>query len=213
MNTWHDKPPELVLSQLETSRKYGLSEQQAEERLNRFGSNTLEQHKRDSLPKRLLTQLKDPMILVLLVAAALSLLASGFEDWLDSVIILVIVLVNAGISISQEDNAEKALDALRKMSAPLAKVLRDGTVVRLETSRLVPGDIIFLEAGDLVPADARILDCAGLKADESSMTGESVPVTKQSLDLLPSETPLGDRTNMVISATTITGGRAVCVVT
>ena len=213
MNTWHDKPPELVLSQLETSREYGLSEPQAEERLNRYGPNTLEQHKRDSLPKRLLTQLKDPMILVLLVAAALSLLASGFEDWLDSVIILVIVLVNAGISISQEDNAEKALDALRKLSAPLARVLRDGTMIRLETSLLVPGDIIFLEAGDLVPADARILDCAGLKADESSMTGESVPVTKQAAARLPSETPLGDRINMVISATTITGGRAVCVVT
>ena len=213
MNTWHDKPPELVLSQLETSREYGLSETQAEERLNRYGPNTLEQHKRDSLPKRLLSQLKDPMILVLLAAAALSLLASGFEDWLDSVIILVIVLVNAGISISQEYNAEKALEALRKLSAPLTKVLRDGTVTRLETSQLVPGDIIFLDAGDLVPADARILDCAGLKADESSMTGESVPVAKQAADRLSSETPLGDRINMVISATTITGGRAVCVVT
>ena len=213
MNSWHDKPPERVLAELETSRDHGLSDTQAKERLNRYGPNTLEQHERDSMLKRLLSQLKDPMILVLLAAAVLSLLASGFEDWLDSVIILVIVLVNAAISISQEDNAEKALEALQKMSAPLAKVLRSGALVRMETTQLVPGDIIVLEAGDLVPADARILECAGLKADESSMTGESVPVSKQALDLLPTETPLGDRVNMVISATMITNGRAVCVVT
>ena len=213
MNSWHDKTPGQILAQLETSREHGLSDEQATERLDRYGPNTLEQHKRDSLPKRLLAQLKDPMILVLLAAAVLSLLASGFEDWLDPIIILVIVLINGAISISQEDNAEKALDALRKMSAPLAKVLRNGALKRLETTQLVPGDIIFLEAGDLVPADARILDCAGLKADESSMTGESVPVSKQAADQLPPETPLGDRVNMVISATVITGGRATCVVT
>ena len=213
MNTWHDKPPEQILAQLETSRQNGLSAEQAAQRLSRYGPNTLEQQKKVSLVRRLLAQLKDPMIVVLLAAAALSLLASGLEDWLDSVIILVIVLVNAAISISQEDNAEKALEALRNMSAPLARVLRNGTPIRLETSQLVPGDIILLEAGDLVPADARILDCAGLKADESSMTGESMPVSKQAVDSLPPETPLGDRVNTVISATTITGGRAVCVVT
>ena len=213
MSSWHDKTPERVLAELETSREYGLREDQVKGRLERFGPNTLEQRKRDSLPKRLLSQLKDPMILVLLAAAVLSLLASGFEDWLDAVIILVIVLVNAVISISQEDNAEKALEALRNMSAPQAKVLRNGTQIRLETTQLVPGDIIVLEAGDLVPADARILESAGLKADESSMTGESVPVSKQALDTLPAETPLGDRVNMVISATMITNGRALCVVT
>lgn len=134
MNSWHDKTPERVLTQWETSREHGLSDDQARERLNRYGPNTLEQHKRDKLWKRLLSQLKDPMILVLLAAAVLSLLASGFEDWLDSVIILVIVLVNAAISLSQEDNAEKALEALRNMSAPLAKVIRGGTLKRLETT-------------------------------------------------------------------------------
>ena len=213
MNSWHDKTPGYIFAELETSRKSGLSDAQARERFARFGPNTLEQHKRDGLLRRLLSQLKDPMILVLLAAAALSLLASGFEDWLDSAIILIIVLVNAAISISQEDNAEKALEALRNMSAPLAKTLRGGVWMRLETTQLVPGDIIMLEAGDLVPADARILECAGLKADESSMTGESVPVSKQALECLPPETPLGDRINMVISATMITNGRAVCVVT
>lgn len=213
MSAWYSKAPGVVLAELETSRDSGLTEAQAEQRLERYGPNTLQQQKRESLWVRLLGQLKDPMILVLLAAAALSLLASGFEDWLDAVIILVIVLVNAGISISQEDNAEKALEALRKMSAPLAKVYRSGTLIRLETNLLVPGDLILLEAGDLVPADARILECANLKADESSMTGESVPVSKQAVDSLPPETPLGDRVNMVISTTVITNGRALCVVT
>ena len=213
MSSWHHKTPEHILAELETSREHGLSADDALERLNRYGPNTLEQHKKDSLSKRLLTQLKDPMILVLLAAAVLSLLASKFEDWLDAVIILVIVLVNAAISISQEDNAEKALESLRKLSAPLAKVLRSGILTRVETSQLVPGDIIVLEAGDLVPADARILDCTGLMADESSMTGESAPISKQAIDCLPPETPLGDRVNTVLSATTVTSGRALCVVT
>ncbi len=213
MNSWHDKTPETILSQLETSREHGLSDNQIQERLKRYGPNALEQHKQDSMFKRLLAQLKDPMVLVLLAAAALSLLASGFDDWLDSVIILVIVLVNSAISISQENNAEKALDSLRKLSSPLARVIRNGTPSRLEAAQLVPGDIILLEAGDLVPADARILECAGLKADESAMTGESAPVSKQAADRLPPETALGDRVNMVLSATMITAGRAVCVIT
>jgi len=149
----------------------------------------------------------------LLAAAGLSLLSSGGEDWVEAVIILVIVLVNAVISITQENSAEKALEALQKMSAPLAKVIRGGTQQPLETDGLVPGDIIVLEAGYLLPADARILECANLKADESAMTGESVPVTKQAVESLPPETVLGDRVNMVISSTVITNGRAVCVVT
>lgn len=123
------------------------------------------------------------------------------------------MVVNACISISQEDSAEKALEALRKMSAPLAKVVRDGALQRLETDRLVPGDIIHLEAGDLVPADARILEAASLQADESAMTGESVPVSKGLLSALPEDTPLAERHNMVLASTVITRGRAVCVVT
>ena len=175
--------------------------------------NKLSGAKKEPLWLRFLNQLRDPMILVLLAAAGLSLLSSGGEDWVEAVIILVIVLVNAVISITQENSAEKALEALQKMSAPLAKVIRGGTQQPLETDGLVPGDIIVLEAGDLVPADARILECANLKADESAMTGESVPVTKQAVESLPPETVLGDRVNMVISSTVITNGRAVCVVT
>ena len=213
MSAWHCKTPEAILAELETSRSRGLTSEQARQRLEQYGPNTLEQQAKRSLAVRLLGQLKDPMILVLLAAAALSLVIGGFQEWVDAVIILVIVLINAAISLSQESNAERALEALRKMSAPTAKVIRDGTTVHLETALLVPGDIILLEAGDQVPADARILECTGLKADESAMTGESVPVTKRAADILNRDTALADRVNTVISATVITGGRAVCVVT
>ena len=212
MSSWHSKPLPRLLEELD-ARPGGLSQHQAEERLRRTGPNELEPPPQAGLLGRLLEQMRDPMILVLLAAAALSLWASGGEDWLDAAIILVIVVVNACISISQEDSAEKALEALRKMSAPLAKVVRDGALQRLETDRLVPGDLIHLEAGDLVPADARILEAASLQADESAMTGESVPVSKGLLSALPEDTPLAERHNMVLASTVITRGRAVCVVT
>ena len=213
MSQWYAKTPGQVLSELDVRQSSGLSPRQAEQRLEKYGPNKLAGAKKEPLLVRFLNQMKDPMIIVLLIAAVLSLASSGGEDWIEALIILVIVVVNACISISQENNAEKALEALQKMSAPLAKVIRDGKQLRLETDALVPGDIIVLEAGDLVPADARILECANLKADESAMTGESVPVAKQALDSLPEETMLGDRHNMVISSTVITNGRAVCVVT
>ncbi len=213
MSAWHTGRSEDVLQKLSTDRRRGLTAAEAGRRLKEHGRNELEQAQRQSMIRRFLDQMKDPMILVLLAAAVLSLWASGGEDWIDAVIILVIVVVNACISISQEDSAEKALEALRGMSAPMAKVIRDGKQVRVETALLVPGDILVLEAGDLVPADARILECASLKADESAMTGESVPVSKAALDGLPPDTPLGDRKNMVVSATVITNGRCVCAVT
>ena len=213
MVQWFSKLPDQVLSDLDTDQNRGLSSTQAQHRLNEYGPNRLEGAKKESLLSRLLSQFKDPMILVLLAAAALSLLSTGGEDWVEAAIILVIVLVNACISISQENSAEKALEALQKMSAPLAKVIRDGQMVRLGTELLVPGDIILLEAGDLVPADARVLECANLKTDESAMTGESVPVSKRAMAFLPEDTALGDRENMVISSTVVTNGRAVCIVT
>ena len=213
MSQWYAKPASQVLSELGASRSSGLTPRQGEERLEKHGPNRLAGAKKQSLAARFLGQMKDPMIIVLLAAAALSLVSSAGEDWVEAVIILVIVVVNACISISQEDSAEKALEALQKMSAPLAKVIRGGEQIRLETDALVPGDIIVLEAGDLVPADARILECANLKADESAMTGESVPVEKQADAVLPEGTALGDRSNMVISSTVVTNGRAVCVVT
>ena len=213
MKLWHHLTKEDVLSELNTSPEKGLSSEEAGKRLEQYGPNALEGTKEESMIVRFLKQMKDPMIIVLLVAAVLSFVSSGFTDWVEPAIILLIVVVNAVISITQEDNANKALEALRKMSAPLAKVVRNGEIVRVETNLLVPGDIIVLEAGDLVPADARILESANLKADEAAMTGESVPVSKGAIDSLPEETVLGDRKNMVISSTVITNGRATCVVT
>lgn len=213
MNLWYHDSKEEVMKNLSTDMKEGLSSQEAEKRLQTFGKNELEAQQKESMFKKILGQLKDPMIIVLLIAAILSYVSSGFEDWVDSVIILLIVIINAIISISQENNANKSLEALRKMSAPLAKVIRNGKLEHLDTTTLVPGDIIELEAGDLVPADARILEAANLKADESAMTGESVPVNKKDIDSLPEETGLADRKNMLISSTVITNGRATCVVT
>lgn len=213
MALWFAKSQEEVLSSLDTNIEEGLSSQEVEKRLQSFGRNELEVKKQESLLKKVLGQLEDPMIIVLLIAAFLSYVSSGFEDWIDSVIILLIVVINAIISISQENNASKSLEALQKMSAPLAKVIRNGKLEHVETATLVPGDIIELEAGDLVPADARVLTAANLKADESAMTGESVPVNKKALDSLPEDTVLAERKNMLISSTVITNGRATCVVT
>ena len=213
MDAWHSRSGEETLRALESDGKRGLTAGEAGRRLERYGKNRLKQGKPPGLAARLLAQLKDPMVLVLLAAAALSLGASGGEDWLDAAIILVIVVVNACISISQEDSAQRALEALRRLSAPLARVVRGGEVLRVEAENLVPGDVIELEAGDLVPADARILECAGLRCDESAMTGESVPVSKDAQADLDPDAPLAERRNLVLSATVVTAGRARCVVT
>ena len=210
--TCHHKPARTVLRDLATSPK-GLSSGEAGARLGKYGPNVLTRRPPRPLPLRFLDQLRDPMILVLLAAAGISLWASGGEDWMDTVIILIIVAVNAAVSLSQESSARKALAALQQMAAPQAKVYRDGQLRALDTSLLVPGDLILLEAGDLVPADARILEAAGLTADESALTGESVPVEKGPSDGVKEDAPLGDRSNMVLSSTVITRGRATCVVT
>ena len=212
MAQWHTQSIKQALEELR-SDKNGLTGAEAARRLVAHGPNRLAHRQEACFLARLAGQLKDPMILVLLAAAALSLWASGGEDWLDAVIILGIVAVNAVISLSQEDSARKALEALSQMSAPAAHALRDGVVVRVEAEKLVPGDVIKLEAGDLVPADCRILEAAGLQADESAMTGESAPVNKGALGPLPADTPLAERRNLLLSATVVTRGRATCLVT
>ena len=211
MSSWHSKPLPRLLEELDV-RPGGLSQHQAEERLRRAGPNELEPPPQAGLLGRLLEQLRDPMILVLLGAAGLSLAASGGEEWLDAAIILVIVAVNSVISIFQEDRAQHALEELRRLSAPQATALRGGRPVKLPAAQLVPGDVILLEAGDLVPADARILECSRLQADESAMTGESIPVEKAPAEALAEDAPLGDWTNMVISGTLITAGRGTALV-
>ena len=211
MGDWHAMSPKDVLKKLESAPE-GLSTKQARQRLERYGKNELDKPKGENLFLRLLGQLKDPMILVLLAAAGLSLLASGGRDWVDAVIILVIVAVNGVISIRQEDNARRALEALENMAPPRARVLRDGQLRQENAAELVPGDVILLEAGDRVPADGRLLECAGLHTDESAMTGESVPAAKSLSDRLAREAPMGDWSNMVLAGTTVTAGRGRAVV-
>ena len=211
MDDWYSRPVSHIMKELESSHE-GLTEREAQRRLERAGPNELAAPDKPGLLRRLLGQLKDPMILVLLGAAGISLAASGGEDWLDGVIILVIVAVNAVISITQEDHAQQALEELRRMSTPRAKVIREGKERIIPAAELVPGDVILLEAGDMVPADARILECSRLQADESAMTGESVPVEKQARESLPGGTPLGDRVNMLASGTLITAGRGTALV-
>lgn len=213
MSQWFSRERAQVLRELRSDRVVGLSSKEAQARLLKCGPNQLKKPRKESLFQRALGQLKDPMILVLLAAAGLSVWASGGEELLDVGIILAIVLVNASISISQEDNAHKALEALEEMTAPMAHVLRDGKPCVLAATELVPGDVIRLEAGDYVPADGRLLESAGLKIDESAMTGESLPVEKEADLLLEEGTPLGDRRNMVLSSTIVTAGRGTAVVT
>jgi len=211
MEQWHSRPTAELFRQLD-SHPAGLTGREAQRRQERYGSNELEPPPRPSMLSRILGQLKDPMILVLLGAAALSLIAGGGKDWLDSIIILVIVVVNGIISITQEDHAQQALEELRKMVSPMAKALRDGKTVHIPAAQLVPGDVILLEAGDQVPADARILECVRLQADESAMTGESLPAEKSVREQLPEETALADRCNMLLSGTMITAGRCTAMV-
>ena len=213
MRAWYAMDTKAVLEELKTSGTRGLSAGEARKRLETYGRNELKAREGPGLLRRLLGQLRDPMVLVLLGAAGLSLWAGGGEDWVEAVIILGIVLLNAVISLSQEDSAQRALEALRDLSAPMANAVRDGQPCRVEAGQLVPGDLIRLEAGDLVPADARVLSAAGLTADESAMTGESLPVTKEAGGALPPETPLGDRRNMVLAGTVVTAGRGTCVIT
>ena len=211
MGLWHSLSVGEAIEET-GSRRTGLSGREAAARLERDGKNVLRGGKRPPLWLRFFWQFRDPMILVLLAAAGLSLAASGGEDWLDAAIILLIVMVNAVISISQEDSAHRALEALRDMTAPKATVLRDGKAVRLDAGELVVGDVLVLESGDQVPADARILEGMAVKADESAMTGESVPVAKKGEVVLPEDTPLGDRTNLLLSGTLLTAGRCTALV-
>ncbi len=211
--TFYSDTPRQVLDTLDTDPDQGLTQGEGARRLAEYGENKLEKAKPPGLFRQVLAQLRDPMILVLLAAAALSFFAGGGQDWLDTAIILLIVVFNTVISVSQEDNARKALEALEKLAAPRARVLREGVERRLESTHLVPGDILLLEAGDYVPADGRILWAAGLQTDESAMTGESLPVHKRAGDGLPPDTPLAERKNMVIGGTVVTGGRAKVVVT
>ena len=214
---FHSESREEVLNSLSSSKTTGLSEAEARKRLAENGENRLKEKKKKTLLARFLEQFKDVMIIILLVAAAVSFVIAIVEqnprELFEPLLILLIVVLNAVMGVMQESKAEKALDALKNMSAPHAKVMRDGVETVIDASELVVGDIIRLEAGDFVPADARLLTSAALKSEESALTGESVPSEKDADAVVAADAPLGDRSNMVFSGCSITYGSAVAVVT
>ncbi|HJB26607.1 MAG TPA: calcium-translocating P-type ATPase, PMCA-type [Firmicutes bacterium] len=213
----HVKPQAELLSGLQTSLEKGLSSQQAARRFQQYGENKLDEKKKKTNLQRFLEQFKDVMIIILLVAAVVSFVIACVEgdamEFFEPVLILLIVVLNAVMGMVQESKAEKALDALKNMSAPRARVLRDGTESVIDAAGLVPGDIIRLEAGDFIPADARLLKSASLKSEESALTGESVSSEKDAQAIVDEKAPLGDRSNMVFSGCSITYGTATAVVT
>lgn len=207
---------EEALDSLRTDSQRGLSPGECQRRRGQYGKNQLEAAKGKSLPLRFLSQFQDLMVLILLAAAAVSFAVSwvrGDGEYVDSLIILAIVVVNAVIGTVQELRADKAIEALKKLSSPHAQVIRDGKRQRVESWELVPGDIVVLQAGDLVPADLRLLRCVELKAEESALTGESVPTEKDAETVCPKNAPLGERRNMVFASTGVASGAGVGVVT
>ena len=213
--TYYTYSAEETLKKLSSSPK-GLNSKEILSRQKQFGKNILTQKKRTNLFIRFLAQFKDFMILILIFAAVISFVVSYLEgnaDFVDPVIILLIIVFNAILGVIQEAKAEHSLEALQKFSAPTALVLRDGKKQTIPSEELVPGDILLLEAGQMIPADARLLEAINLKVDESALTGEANSVSKSASCILPKNTPLGDRKNMVPATGMITYGRGTAVVT
>ena len=203
---------EEVLKNLDTSVD-GLSTAQAKERLDAYGYNELDEGEKRSLLSKFIDQFKDLMIIILLVAAALSVITEGIHGLTDACIILAVVVLNAAFGVYQEGQAEVAIEALKNMSSPRARVRRDGHVVEIDSRELVPGDIVLLEAGDVVPADMRLLEAASLKIEEAALTGESVPVEKNITETVAADAGIGDRVNMGYQNSNVTYGRGTGVVT
>ena len=213
----HSKKGEELLQELNVSPETGLTSAQVAELQAKFGENRLREKKKKSTFRRFLDQFKDVMILILIAAAIVSFVLVCVEgNWgelFEPALILLIVILNAIMGVYQEGKAEKALDALKNMSAPHARVIRDGKESVIDAAALVPGDIIKLEAGDFVPADARLIHSTSLKSEESALTGESVPSEKDATAEVAEKAPIGDRANMVFSGCSITYGTALAVVT
>ena len=214
MSELYQRTQDDILTELESSAS-GLSEEQAEERLERYGENKLAEAKKTTVLQRFFQQLKDPMLLILLAAAAVSAVTNALsgESFTEVFIILVVVLLNAVLGVIQESKAEAAIEALQSMTAAKCKVLRGGELKVIESSRVVPGDVVVLEAGDAVPADGRLLESASLKIEEAALTGESVPVNKAVEVIFDGDVPLGDRRNMCYMGSTVVYGRGRAVVT
>ncbi|HEL1583784.1 TPA: cation-translocating P-type ATPase [Streptococcus suis] len=203
---------EQVLSSLESSVE-GLTSQEASKRLAEYGRNELDEGEKRTLLAKFLDQFKDLMIIILIAAAILTVITEGSHGLTDAIIILTVVILNAAFGVYQEGQAEAAIEALKNMSSPVARVRRDGHVVEVDSKDLVPGDIVLLEAGDVVPADMRLLEANSLKIEEAALTGESVPVDKDLSKELAEDAPIGDRVNMAYQNSNVTYGRGLGVVT
>ena len=214
---YYDKSSEEVVAALGSDAVNGLNDTQVRQLRERYGENRLKEKKKKTNFQRFLDQFKDAMILILLAAAAISFVVACVErnpkEFFEPALILLIVVLNAVMGVFQESKAEKALDALKNLSAPHARVIRGGVEQVVEAVELVPGDIIRLEAGDFIPADARLLRSVSLKCEESALTGESVPSEKDAAAPVAENAPLGDRTNMVFSGCSLTYGTAAAIVT
>ncbi|MCX0382346.1 cation-translocating P-type ATPase, partial [Clostridium perfringens] len=206
---WYKKSKNEILQELDVDEKNGLSSTEALRRLEKYGKNKLETKKKKTLFKQFLSQLKDVMIYILIIAAIISAFLGEISD---ALIILLVIIINAVIGVIQESKAEKALDALKELSTPKALVKRDGSLKEILSEDIVPGDIVIIDAGRYIPGDLRLIDTANLKIEESAFTGESVPSEKDASFLPDKEIPIGDQNNMVFMSTLATYGRGVGVV-
>ena len=205
------KISELV-NEFNSDIQIGLSDDQVVVNREKYGKNILEEKKKTPMFLRFLSEFKDPLIIILIIAAIVSVIVDPHE-WIESVIIMVVVLINAILGLYQENRAEKSLEALKKMSSSSCNVIRNNIVQSISTEELVVGDIIIVEAGNSVPADARIIECSNLKVEEAALTGESVPVDKNSDYIEEDDIPLGDKKNCLFSSTYVTNGKAKAIVT
>lgn len=211
---WYTKELNQIFNEL-NARQGGLTEDEASKRLEKYGANNLKEKKKESLFIKFIKQFNDFMIIVLIIAAIISAIVAktnGSGDYIDSIIIIEIVIFNAIMGLIQEEKAEKSLEALKKMSAPNAKVRRNGKIQEIEASQVVPGDVVILEAGNYVPADCRLIDSYNLQIEESSLTGETLPTSKQADVILNANTAIGDLKNMAFATTIVVNGHAEAVV-
>ena len=204
MERWHNKKIEQVETQLETHLEMGLSKEVTESRLRQFGTNELVEKKRRTLAVMVFDQFKDVLILILIAAAVIS---GALGEFLDASAICAIVILNAVLGVLQERKAERALEALKRLAAPMAQVVRDGKLITIPTREIVQGDIVLLQTGDRVSADVRLVESVNLKVDEAALTGESVPVEKDAPTVLPEDASIGDKRNMAFMGTVVTYGR------
>ena len=213
---WHTKEINEIEKEFETNIVEGLNEKKVEERRQQFGENKLADKKKENIIIKFLKQFNDFMIIILIIASVISAVVAkldGSGDYIDSIIIIAIVVFNSIMGLIQEAKAEKSLEALKTMTAPVSKVKRNGKIVTVKGTEVVPGDIVILEAGNYVPADARLISSSNLKVEESSLTGETVPVLKDANAIFKEEVSIGDTINMVFSSTIIVNGHGEAIVT